>query len=86
MFNKYFASKCTTINNNSVLPSSLNRLTDDILSSVNIFSEVIFQLIKNLDPNNAHGHDKILVKVLKLCGPCQVPGNYFFQVNLCQAG
>ena len=44
-----------------------NHLTDDKLSSFNISSEVIFQLIKNLGPNEAHGHDEISVKILKLC-------------------
>ena len=52
IFNKYFASQCTTINNNSVLPSTLNNLTDDKLSSFNTSSEVIFQLIKILTQIN----------------------------------
>ena len=69
IFNENFASQCTTINNNSVLPSILNHLTEDNLSSFNISSEVIFQLIKNVDPNKAHGHDEIFVKMLKLCAP-----------------
>ena len=69
IFNKYFASQCTTINNNSVLPSTLNHLNDDKLSSFNNSSEVISQLIKNLEPNKAHGHDKTSVKMLKLCAP-----------------
>ena len=43
------------------------KISSDI--SFNIFSEVIFQLIKNLDPNTAHGHDEISVKILKLCTP-----------------
>ena len=31
IFDKYFVSQCTTINNNSVLlPSTLNRLTDSL--------------------------------------------------------
>ena len=47
----------------------MNHLTDDKLSSFNISSEVIFQLIKNLDPNKAHGYDDISVKMLKLCAP-----------------
>ena len=51
MFDKYFASQCTTISNNSVLLSTCNHWTDDKLSSFDISSEVIFQLIKNLDPN-----------------------------------
>ena len=57
-----------TINNN-VFPSTLNHLTDEKLSSFNISLEVIFQLIKYLDPNKAHGHDEIYVKMLKLCAP-----------------
>ena len=69
IFNRYFASQCTTVNNNSVLPSTLNHLTDDKLSSFSISSEVIFQLIKNIDSNKDHGHDKIYVKILKLCAP-----------------
>ena len=69
IFNKSFANQCTTINNNSVLLSILNHLIDDKLSSFNISPEVIFQLIKNPDPNKAHGHDEISVKMLKLCTP-----------------
>ena len=42
IFNEYFASQCTTINNNSVLHSTLNHLTDDKLSPFNISLEVIF--------------------------------------------
>ena len=67
IFNEYFTSQYTKINNNSILPSPLNHLTDDKLSSFNISSEVIFQLIKNLDLNKTHGHDETSVKMLKLC-------------------
>ena len=53
----------------------MNHLTDDTLSSFNISSGVIFQLIKNLDPNKAHGHDEDSVNMLKLCAPsiCKPP-------------
>ena len=65
IFNKYFVSQCTTINyNNRVLPLTLNLLTDDRVSSINIFSEVTIQLIKNLDASEAHGHDEISMKCL----------------------
>ena len=47
----------------------MNHSTDDKLSSINISKEVIFQLIKNLDPYKAHGQDEISVKLLKLCAP-----------------
>ena len=67
IFNKYSASQHTIINNNSVLPSTLNHLTDGKLSSFNISSEVIFQLIINLDPNKTHC--EISAKMFKLCAP-----------------
>ena len=56
IINKYVASQCITINNNSVLLSTLNQLPDDKLISFSISSEVIFQQIKTRDPNKAHGH------------------------------
>ena len=28
----------------------------------------IYQMIKNLDPNKAHGHDMISIRMIKLCG------------------
>ena len=58
IFNKYFASQCTTVNNNSILSLTLNHLTDNKLSSFSISSEVIFQLIINLDPKKADEHDE----------------------------
>ena len=48
---------------------TLNHLTDNKLSSFDISSNVIFQLIKNLEPNKVHGHEEISVKMLKLCAP-----------------
>ena len=54
---------------NKYLANMANHLTDDKLSSFNISSEIIFQLIKNLDPNKAHGDHEISVKMLKLCAP-----------------
>ena len=66
IFNKYFANQCTTINN-SVLLSTLNHLTDNKLRSFNISSEVIFQLMRNLDGNKGNGHDEISLKMLFMC-------------------
>ena len=37
--------------------------------SLSVSSEVIFQLIKSLNPHKAHGQDEIFVKMLKLCVP-----------------
>ena len=30
--------------------------------------EDIYKIIKNLDPNKAHGHDMISIRMIKLCG------------------
>ena len=45
----------------SICPLTLNHLTEDNLSSFNIFSSY-FQLMKNLDPGKSNGHDEISVK------------------------
>ena len=66
IFNKYFASQCTEINNNCVFPLTLNYLTDYKLSSFNIFSEVISQLIKNLHAYKGYRHGETSVKMLML--------------------
>ena len=53
------------IKNNSKLPSHLNYKTDYHLLTVNLS---IAKILQNLDPNKAHGHDKISIRVLRLCG------------------
>ena len=58
IFNKYFTSQCTTIDNDRTRPSSFNYLTDDRLCPFSISSYIIFPLIKSLGPNNVRGrHD-----------------------------
>ena len=37
------------------------------LSSSNIEDEDIYRIIKTLDINKAHGHDKLSIRILKLC-------------------
>ena len=44
-------------------------LTGKRLSNVQISNESIIKIISNLDPNKAHGHDMISIRMLKLCGP-----------------
>ena len=56
------------IKNDSKLPSYLNYNTDNRLSTVNFSIDDIAKIIQNLDPNKAHGHDKISIRMLQLCG------------------
>ena len=43
-------------------------MTDNRLSSVSFSQNDIAKIIQNLDPNKAHGHDNISIRVLKICG------------------
>ena len=56
------------IKNDSKLPSHLNYKTDNSLSAVNFSIDDITKILQNLDPNKAHGHDKISIRMLQLCG------------------
>ena len=67
MFNCFFAKKCSIINNSSELPFNLCKKTDKSISTVTCTSDIA-TLIQNLDPNKAHGHDTLSIRMLKLYG------------------
>ena len=54
IFNSHFASQCTPINNSSVL-SQLENKTNERLASVDIKKDDIYLILKNLNPEKAHG-------------------------------
>ena len=68
LFNAFFAKQCSLVNNSSKLPSHLHYLTDNRLSSVSFSQDGIDKIIQNLDPNKAHDHDNISIRMLKICG------------------
>ena len=53
--------------NGTILPSELPLRTDNNLSSCYFTKVDILRIINNLDPNKAHGHDKITIPMLKMC-------------------
>ena len=67
LFNSFFADQCSLISNSSELPSKLEYLTQSRLSSITFSKDDIAKMIQNLDPNKAHGHDQISIRMLKLC-------------------
>ena len=69
LFNSFFAKQCTVINNASSLPSGLLPKIDKILSNITFSGDDIRKIIQNLDSEIAHGHDKISIRMLKICGP-----------------
>ena len=66
LFNSFFAKQCSLIRNDSELPTSLTFYTNNQLSTVNFSQEDVGKIIKNLNPNKAHGHDNISIRMLKM--------------------
>ena len=51
-----------------VLPTNLPQLTNKCLDSIHFSSSDIAKIISHLDPNKAHGHDMLSIRMIKLCG------------------
>ena len=66
--NSYFSEQCTLLKNISTLPNTCSKHTNNILDTIIFSKEDIYKIIKNLDPNKAHGHDMISIRMIKLCG------------------
>ena len=69
LFNTFFSEQCSLPKYNSELLNDLLFLTGKRLSNVQISNKKIIKTINNLDPNKAHGHDMISIRMLKLCDP-----------------
>ena len=69
LFNSHFATQCSLISNSSKLPSHIQYLTNNCLSCVSFSNDKIAKVIQNLDPNKAHDHDNIGMRMLKVRGP-----------------
>ena len=67
LFNLYFAGQCTPLVRSSQLPTRLTNHIDSVLTSIDFSIEQVSNIIKKLDPNKVHGHDKISIGMLKLC-------------------
>ena len=68
LFNHFFVNQCSLLSNNSVLPTNLPQLTSKCLDSIHFSSSDIVKIISRLDPNKAHGHDMLSIRMIKLCG------------------
>ena len=65
LFNEFFTQQCNTIENDSTLPNDLVFETTERISSFDISKDEITKIIRSLDPNKAHGHDEISIRMLK---------------------
>ena len=60
-----FADQCSIVTNNSELPAILTKKTRESLSTINFSTDDILKIIRNLDPNKAHGHDMIIIRMIE---------------------
>ena len=67
-FNSFFAKQCFLISNSSELPLNLHFTTGKHLDTLKFSNNDIEKIIQNLDPNIAHGQDKISIRMIKICG------------------
>ena len=67
LFNIFFTSQCTVLNNSSVLPP-FSSVTDAKLDSLDINVVLIKKILMSLNPHKAHGWDNISVQMVKICG------------------
>ena len=67
IFNSFFANPCTPIDNSSKLPLELEKKTQNALSPVNFTENDTEKIIKFFDPNKAHEHNSISIRMLKIC-------------------
>ena len=65
IFNEFFASQCNPLENDSSLPL-FQVLSPNELSTIVIDTSQISSLIGHLNSKKPHGHDNILINMLKL--------------------
>ena len=62
-----FTSFFTFISNSIELPLNLNYATEKCLDALNLSDNDLEKIIQNLDPNKAHGYDKINIRMINIC-------------------
>ena len=67
MFNNFFADQCSILRNKSELPATLSKKTHESPTTIDFSINDILKTIRNLDPNKAHVHDMISIRMVKIC-------------------
>ena len=66
LFNSFFAKQCSIIKNSSKFPLTLNKKTNNSISSITFNRNDIVTIIRSLDPNKAHGYHMMSIRMLKI--------------------
>ena len=86
LFNDFFASQCTPVQNNSTLPLVTTPITNTSLSSISFNDQDILNVTHSLNINKAHGFDDLSIRLLKICDSSIVkPLSIIFE-NCLQSG
>ena len=68
IFNNFFADQYSIVSNNGELSVTLTKKkTHKSLSTINFLTDDILKIIRNLDPNETHGHEIISIRMIKIC-------------------
>ena len=62
LFNDYFSQKCTAVDNVRSIRPNITFATENF----EFCTDNIIKVIKSLDPDEAHGHDVISIRMIKL--------------------
>ena len=65
-FNSFFAKQCSFVSNSCELPLNLHYATEKRLNTLIFSNNDIEKIMQNLDPNKAHDHDKISIRMIKI--------------------
>ena len=65
-FNRFFNQQCTAISTDSSMPSSVNLATNETVTKINFEEQLISKLIVALNPNKAHGHDGLSIRMFQI--------------------
>ena len=65
-FNRFFNQQHTAISSDSSILSSVNLATNETLTKINFDEWLISKLILALNPNKAHGHDGLSIRMLQM--------------------
>ena len=68
LFNSFFPEHYSILLNSSKLSTNLAPRTDQSITFINFSQDDILKIIQNLNPNKAHGPDKISIRMIKICG------------------
>ena len=66
LFNSIFATQCSLKSNTSEVSFNLHYTTEKRLDALNCSTNDIDEIIQNLDPNKAHGHNKLSTRMMEI--------------------